>query len=83
MTQPDPQQLTLLSEKVASVLGDKLQGLVPQQLKLIDEALDEVLMEHNNQASEVTPAEIEGVYEMITEDVYPADFAAFSQKQPA
>ena len=66
------------STTVKSVLGDKLQELLPQQLKALDNALDRILDDHQNQAELVTPEEIQGAYELIVDHVYPAEFVPSS-----
>ena len=62
----DPEQLNLLIRKVASTLGDRLEGLLRQQQNILDNQLNQIMMHHNGQAESITPAEIEGAYEIAT-----------------
>ncbi len=62
----DPEQLNLLIRKVASTLGDRLEGLLRQQQNILDNQLNQIMMHHNGQADSITTDEIEGAYEIAT-----------------
>ena len=62
----DPEQLDLLIRKVASTLGNRLEGLLKQQQNILDNQLDSILVRHHGQADSITPDEIEGAYEIAT-----------------
>ena len=62
----DPEQLDLLMKKVASTLGNRLEGLLKQQQNILENQLDSILARHQGQAESITPDEIEGAYEIAT-----------------
>ena len=62
----EPEQLDLLIEKVASTLGNRLEGLLKQQQNILDNHLNRLMIDHNGQADSITPDEIEGAYEIAT-----------------
>ena len=62
----EPEQIELLIHKVASTLGNRLEGLLKQQQNILDNQLDSILARHHGQADSITPAEIEGAYEIAT-----------------
>ena len=62
----EPEQIELLIHKVASTLGNRLEGLLRQQQNILDNQLNQIMMHHNGQAESITPAEIEGAYEIAT-----------------
>ena len=62
----DPEQLDLLIDKVASTLGNRLEGLLKQQQNILDNHLNRLMIDHNGQADSITPDEIEGAYEIAT-----------------
>ena len=62
----DPEQLDLLIRKVASTLGNRLEGLLFQQKNILDNHLNRLMIDHNGQADSITPDEIEGAYEIAT-----------------
>ena len=62
----DPEQLDLLIRKVASTLGNRLEGLLKQQKNILDNHLNNLMIDHNGQADSITPDEIEGAYEIAT-----------------
>ena len=62
----EPEQLDLLIEKVASTLGNRLEGLLKQQQNILDNHLNMLMIDHNGQADSITPDEIEGAYEIAT-----------------
>ena len=62
----DPEQLDLLIRKVASTLGNRLEGLLFQQKNILDNQLNQIMMHHNGQAESITSDEIEGAYEIAT-----------------
>ena len=69
-------QEDIFLQKVVEVLGPKLHYLIPQQLKLLDRSLGKIFDRHQGDASTITSDEIIGAYELITEHVYPFEFAA-------
>ena len=75
----DPEQVNDISHQVARVLTGRLQTLVPQQLRLMDGCLDDLLNDHKGVASSVTDAEIEGVWEMVTEHLFPQELVELSK----
>ena len=62
----DPEQLDLLIRKVASTLGNRLEGLLKQQKNILDNHLNRLMIDHNGQADLITTDEIEGAYEIAT-----------------
>ena len=62
----DPEQLDLLIKKVASSLGNRLEGLLKQQENILDNQLNRLMIDHNGQADSITSDEIEGAYEIAT-----------------
>ena len=62
----DPEQLDLLMKKVASTLGNRLEGLLKHQQNILDNQLDSILARHHGQADSITPDEIEGAYDIAT-----------------
>ena len=62
----DPKQLEILIHKVASTLGNRLEGLLKQQQNILENQLDSILARHQGQAESITPDEIEGAYEIAT-----------------
>ena len=71
----EPEQLDLLIEKVASTLGNRLEGLLKQQQNILDNQLNSILARHQGQAESITPDEIEGAYEIATiHNGHPSNF---------
>ena len=68
----DQKQQILLSQKVQMVLGDRVLNLSKPEAGILNHALDQVLLNNNGQADQVTPEEIEGAWEMIDEVWGPA-----------
>ena len=62
----EPEQLDLLIRKVASTLGNRLEGLLFQQKNILDNHLNRLMIDHNGRADSITPDEIEGAYEIAT-----------------
>ena len=62
----DPEQLDLLIRKVASTLGNRLEGLLIQQQNILDNQLNQIMIHHDGQADSITPDELEGAYEIAT-----------------
>ena len=62
----NPEQLDLLIRKVASTLGNRLEGLLRQQGNILDNQLNQLMIHHDGQADSITPDEIEGAYEIAT-----------------
>ena len=62
----EPEQIELLIHKVASTLGNRLEGLLKPQQNILDNQLDSILARHHGQAESITPDEIEGAYEIAT-----------------
>ena len=62
----EPEQIELLIHKVASTLGNRLEGLLKQQQNILDNHLNRLMIDHNGQAGAITPDEIEGAYEIAT-----------------
>ena len=62
----DPEQLDLLIRKVASTLGDRLEGLLRQQQNILDNQLNQIMIHHDGQADSITSDEIIGAYEIAT-----------------
>jgi hypothetical protein len=76
-------QLSALSQKVAQTLGDKIRALSPVQEASLENQLVRTLEFRKGDASKVTPQEIQGAYEMVTEQIFPADFNALSEQYQA
>ena len=71
----EPEQLDLLMKKVASTLGNRLEGLLKQQQNILDNQLNSILARHQGQAESITPDEIEGAYEIATiHNGHPSNF---------
>ena len=71
----DPEQIELLVHKVASTLGNRLEGLLYQQKNILENRLNSILIRHQGQAESITPDEIEGAYEIATVHVgHPSNF---------
>ena len=69
------EQLDLLIRKVASTLGNRLEGLLFQQKNILDNHLNRLMIDHNGQADSITPDEIEGAYEIATiHNGHPSNF---------
>ena len=62
----DPEQLEILTKKVASTLGSNLEGLLFQQKNILENHLNNLMIDHNGQADSITPDEIIGAYEIAT-----------------
>ena len=62
----EPEQLDILMKKVASTLGNRLEGLLKQQQNILDNQLNQLMIHHYGQAGSITPDEIEGAYEIAT-----------------
>ena len=62
----DPEQLDLLMKKVASTLGNRLEGLLKQQKNILDNQLNQIMIHHDGQADSITPDEIIGAFEIAT-----------------
>ena len=60
------EQLDLLIRKVASTLGNRLEGLLFQQKNILDNHLNRLMIDHNGQADSITPDEIIGAFEIAT-----------------
>ncbi len=60
----DPKQLELLIKKVASTLGNRLEGLFYQQENILENQLNEIMIHHDGNAESITSDEIEGAYEI-------------------
>ena len=62
----EPEQIELLIHKVASTLGNRLEGLLFQQKNILDNQLNLIMIHHDGQAESITSDEIEGAYEIAT-----------------
>ena len=62
----EPEQIELLIHKVASTLGNRLEGLLFQQKNILDNQLNQIMIHHDGQAESITSDEIEGAYEIAT-----------------
>ena len=62
----DTKQLEILIHKVASTLGNNLEGLLFQQKNILENQLNNLMIDHNGQADSITPDEIIGAYEIAT-----------------
>ena len=71
----EPEQIELLIHKVASTLGNRLEGLLFQQKNILDNHLNRLMIDHNGQADSITPDEIIGAYEIATiHNGHPSNF---------
>ena len=76
----DPLQLDILIKKVASTLGNRLEGLLFQQKNILENHLNNLMIDHNGQADSITPDEIEGAYEIATiHNGHPGYFLQFKR----
>ena len=73
-------QQEIFLQKILDVLGSRLNELIPQQEKLLEGALGRIMERHLGDASSVTSDEIIGAYELITEHVYPFEFASLHRE---
>ncbi len=64
------EQLDLLIRKVASTLGNRLEGLLFQQKNILDNHLNRLMIDHNGQAESITPDEIIGANENFFIKIY-------------
>ena len=78
----EEKQLQIMSNKVAQVLGERLEGLSRGQEASLNKALGRVFDSHQGQASQVTEDEIEGAYQVM-EMFYPADALELSERYQA
>ena len=62
----EPEQIELLIHKVASTLGNRLEGLLFQQKNILDNQLNQIMIHHDGQAESITSDEIVGAYEIAT-----------------
>ena len=62
----EPEQIELLIHKVASTLGNRLEGLLFQQKNILDNQLNQIMIHHDGQADSITLDEIIGAYEIAT-----------------
>ena len=62
----EPEQIELLIHKVASTLGNRLEGLLFQQKNILENHLNNLMIHHDGQAESISPDEIEGAYEIAT-----------------
>ena len=62
----ESEQIELLIHKVASTLGNRLEGLLFQQKNILENHLNNLMIAHNGQADSITPDEIIGAYEIAT-----------------
>lgn len=76
----DQEQLNAFSQKVASTIGDELLQLLPQQKELLNNVLDRIFFRNNQQADQISPEEIEGALELVTEHLYPYGLGTLSKK---
>jgi hypothetical protein len=74
----DKTRLDALSERIHSTLGGRLQACLPQQLRVMDNMLDRSLKRRSPE--EITPDEIEGMYEMAVEILLPNDLIELYEK---
>ena len=61
----EPEQIELLIHKVASTLGNRLEGLLFQQKNILDNHLNRLMIDHNGQADSITPDEIIGAWNLV------------------
>ena len=50
----EPEQIELLIHKVASTLGNRLEGLLFQQKNILDNQLNQIMIHHDGQAESIT-----------------------------
>ena len=62
----EQEQIELLIHKVATTLGNRLEGLLFQQKNILDNQLNQIMIHHDGQADSITPDEIIGAYEIAT-----------------
>ena len=81
MTYTD-KQLDAMSNKVASVLGERLNYLSRGQKASLEHALVEVFEDHNGHAENISDEEIWGAW-MVMETFYPLDALELSERYHA
>ena len=62
----DPKQVELLIHKVTFTLGSRLEGLLYQQVNILENQLNSLMIDHQGQADSITPDEIVEAYEIAT-----------------
>jgi len=62
----EPEQIELLIHKVASTLGNRLEGLLYQLKNILENHLNNLMIDHTGKAAAITPDEIIGAYEIAT-----------------
>ena len=70
----EPEQIELLIHKVASTLGCRLEGLLYQQVNILENRLNSILIRHQGHAEPITSDEIEGAYEIATMHIFPRKY---------
>ena len=75
--QIDKTQREIFSQKIAKVLGQtKMQPKYSKrQATQLNQAMHRLLKRHQGQADQVTEAEIQGMYEIVMEQVLPYDLS--------
>ena len=75
--QIDKTQREIFSQKINQTLGQSLMQKEYSKLQLqkLDQGMYQLLLDHKGQADQVTEAEIQGMYEIVTEQVLPYDLS--------
>ena len=69
-----------LSKKVAETLGEQLLNYSDRQKVLFEEVMGRVMKRHNGNSDTITPMEIVGAHEMVTEHLLPLEIEDLHDK---
>jgi hypothetical protein len=65
-------QRNAFSKLIVEALGtERLDNLLPQQDRLLGVGLERIFQRHQGNVAAITPDEILGQYELVTEEIFP------------
>ena len=67
------EEIDKLSKKVAEALGEQLLDYSDRQKVLFEQVMGRVMKRHNGNSDTITPMEIVGAHEMVTEHLMPSE----------
>ena len=68
------EEIDKLSRKVAEALGEQLLDYSDSQKVLFEQVMGQVMERHKGNSDTITPMEIVGAHEMVTEHLLPSEF---------
>ncbi len=68
------EEVDKLSRKVAEALGEQLLDYSDRQKVLFEQVMGTVMERHKGNSDTITPMEIVGAHEMVTEHLLPSEF---------